>query len=201
MTLYFGVDVDQQLIDWILSEFADELGRKYGRLDLAGNHVCPDFGVTIEKDDPSWPFNYAYGNSASSEEEEGFFDNIEGKLRFHRRTGLPSSEARTRPDLIEPGDFPYAGAGTYRGYTGGVSAFSEEADWWVFCRIVDKYIELRAVVATAAIQVSRSTPRPVGMKYLQGIDLAPAPSTTSRPEGTVIPTLGGPGYTTPSAGN
>ena len=89
---------------------------------------------------------------------------------------MPSSEARNRPDLVEPGDFPWEGAGVYRGYLGGVSGFKEESDWWTYCRIVDKLIELRAAVGQRAIQASKD--RVEGMKYMEG-DLPDVPDAES----------------------
>jgi len=171
---YFGVPVNDQLAAWIDDEFAHQLSVKYDR-DIA-------FAVKINTagalcgvhESSSLPpvFQHIYGERAKSENPEGYLDNIDGKLRFVYRTGLPSSEARNRPDLLEPGDFPAEGAGTYRGYTGGVSAFKEETDWWVFCRIVDKLIELRSSAANSAIVASKSKDRKPGQKYLQNLGVA-----------------------------
>jgi hypothetical protein len=90
--------------------------------------------------------------------------NVEHKLRFVLRTGLDSSEAVTRPDLVEPGDFAFAGAGHYRGYTGGVSGLKQESDWWVFCRLVDRLIGIRTRLARAAMGASKN--RLEGWKFM-----------------------------------
>ncbi len=170
--IHFGVDVKQQLIDWIEGEFAAELVAKYGK----GNTdfwvtICPPATLTYistlsDAEMESMLIEYGHGSAEEMEGEEGLQENVERKLTFVARTGLPSSEARNRPDLVERGDFPWEGAGIYRGYFGGVSGFKEESDWWAFCRIVDKLIELRVAVGQRAIKASKD--RLPGMKYMKG---------------------------------
>ena len=169
---YFGVDVIQELTEWIEGDFYSELVKKYGEGNTDfWSAIYPAVSVYrfVLKDldtPPLLAFGFGNGPSEKMWGDGGLADNVIRKIRFVARTGLPSSEARNRPDLVEPGDFPFAGAGVYRGYFGGVSGFKEEADWWVFCRIVDKLIELRSAVGERAIQASRD--RVPGMKYMEG---------------------------------
>jgi hypothetical protein len=168
---HFGVNVKQQLIDWIEGEFAAELVAKYGE----GNTdffvmVAPagsmSYLLSYLADDLDALLVYGHGDPELMQGDEGLEANVTHKMCFVARTGLPSSEACIRPDLVEPGDFPWEGAGVYRGYFGGVSGLKEESDWWVFRRIVDKLIELRAAVGQQAIQASKD--RLPGMKYMKG---------------------------------
>jgi hypothetical protein len=161
---YFGEEIDVALQNWLMDEFKAVLHRKYGEdaevgvviLDPAAsyswqNRIAGDYISCGNADDPRY---------------SELVENVEHKLRFVLRTGLNSSEATIRPDLVEPGDFPYEGAGFYRGYCGGASGLNEETDWWVFRRTVDKLIELRSAAAAPAIAASKG--RVPGMKFMEG---------------------------------
>lgn len=158
---YFGEEVDIALQNWFIDEFSSVLRQKYGE----GAEVS----VVIVDPKSNWqqplPSYISCGN-ADDPRYSDLVENVEHKLRFVLRTGLNSSEAATRPDLVEPGDFPYEGAGYYRGYCGGASGLNEESDWWVFRRTVDKLIELRALAASPAIAASKN--RVPGMKFMEG---------------------------------
>lgn len=116
-------------------------------------------------------FSYvASGDVVAGMEPDGTMENVEHKLRFVLRTGLNSVEAQTRLDLVRPGDFPHEGAGTYRGYTGGVSGRKAPQDWIIFCHLVDKLIEILQQIgaqANARCDIERKVPDcKVGTKYL-----------------------------------
>ncbi|HSX01598.1 MAG TPA: hypothetical protein VLF67_05135 [Candidatus Saccharimonas sp.] len=154
----FGAPIGDAFLDWFHNQFVPQMKAKYG----------PDFefATIIRRHDRSIDVAVANGEGEKFTGPEGLFANIEHKLAFVDRTGLNSSEARNRPDLVEPGDFPFEGAGTYRGYTGGVSGGKEESDWWIFCQVVDRWIELRASSAAPAIAACKD--RQPGWKYLLG---------------------------------
>jgi hypothetical protein len=68
--------------------------------------------------------------------------------------------------LVEPGDFPHAGAHFYRGYPVGVSALLEESDVWVGERTVDEIIDLRGRAGRRAVTASKA--HVPGWKLLNG---------------------------------
>ncbi len=166
----FEAVVLRELDEWFDTEFAELFHDKYG----------PDAEISVVFFDTSLP--YAGGNpligwqrGLAAEADRisgpgGLMDNVVHKGRFVLRTGLPSSEAARHPELVEAGDFPWEGAGTYRNKTGGASGLKEECDWWVFRRVVDQYWEIRADVGTRGIFASKQ--RLPGMKYMEG-DLPP----------------------------
>ncbi len=166
--LYFGMNLQSRMQAWFSASFYFEvLRRKYGDGCMIAGAILDS---TLQHDWQDPLANMAVCLQHGTEERiggpEGLLANVQGKLHFCLRTRLNSSEARLRPDLLEPGDFPYEGAGFYRGYAGGVSGLSEEQDWWVFCRMVDEYIEFRASAAERFVVASKA--RKPGMKYLAG---------------------------------
>ncbi len=169
MVLHFGADIDAMLQAWFQQTFVPELREKYGEDAEVAVLILgqvPWLRKASCLEDFQLQHVLSSGDSSNIAGNEGLRANVEHKLKFVMRTGLPSSFARQRPDLVEPGDFPWAGAGTYKGYTGGVSGLNEESDWWVFERIIDKLIELRATAAKPAIAASKN--RAEGWKYLEG---------------------------------
>lgn len=178
MVLYFGVDIDAMLQAWFSEIFIPELREKYGEdVKLAaiilGALPLLDVKATSLSELPHQHILVTSGDLDVVGSSEGLVANVEHKLEFVLRTGLPSSFARQRPDLVEPGDFPWAGAGIYKSYPGGVSGLNEESDWWAYERIVDKLIELRSAAAEAAIAASKA--RAEGWRYLEGDGRPPSP--------------------------
>lgn len=165
---YFGSNIDAEIQEWFRVPFQDEMIEKYGEDTQLAAMILPPMRLSLIPQLVSC----SYGLVLVSHDDEkvlgsdGLVDNVIHKLNFVLRTGLPSSEARLRPDLVEPGDFPRAGAGIYRGYTGGVSGLHEESDWWAFQRLIDRLIEFRATAALPAINASKE--RVPGMKYMLG---------------------------------
>jgi hypothetical protein len=106
---------------------------------------------------------------------DGTMENVGGKLRFVLREGMDSVEAETSLHLVQPGDFPWQGAGTYRGFTGGVSGRTKREDWLIFCHLVDHLIDLMNQVAErahATCEILRNLPCcPKGIKYMNVIAL------------------------------
>lgn len=163
----FGQDHPAQIGRWFQDEFREDLETKYGeRADTIVVVVLPPialhhFNWRSPLDEVLYILEYG-----SSVVIESLIENIAGKFRFTLRTGLPSSQAHTRPDLVEPGDFPWAGAQIYRGYPVGVSALVEESDVWVGERVVDELIVPRSLTGERAIRASRAGVP--GWKFLDG---------------------------------
>lgn len=116
------------------------------------------------------------GDEGVATAENGTYDNVKGKLRFVLRTGMDSVMAETRQDFVCPGDFPWEGAGEYEGYIGGVSGLAKEEDWEMYCKCIDKLIELLTKVISKAMERSnelRQQPDcPSGAKYMYHIDVS-----------------------------
>ncbi len=169
MITYFGVHIDAMLQAWFGEIFVPELRHKYGNDTEVAALVLVDTPwlspeVQLEKMEARHLLLSSDNERVTG--DEGLLENVRRKLSFVLRTEMPSSFARQRPDLVEPGDFPWAGAGTYKGYTGGVSGLNEESDWWAYERIIDQLIKLRAEAAQAAIAASKE--RVEGWRYLEG---------------------------------
>ena len=180
----FGIDISDQMYVWFLDVKVPLIRTNYGEdTDLAC--IILKQGHGLSWDDPAEKILAAVELGLISGEEsdkftgpEGLLMNVVGKIRFYLRTGRNSVEALTRPDLVEPGDFPFEGAGEYRGYEGGVSGGRQESDWRWFCEIVDRYIELRVAAAKPAIEACKA--RRPGWKYLPNEN--PNDHTPSDPE-------------------
>lgn len=180
--LYFGVDIQAQLSEWWFGQKLPELRRRFGNnINLYFALLDP---TSIDMYDPGSPLEEMLYELASHEGElapdddaydlfygpTGLRANVGGKLRFVMRTGRDSDVAETRPDLLEPGDFPFEGAGTYYEYRGGVSGLKKEDDGMVFREIVEKVIELRAAAAQVAVDACKGRAPGDGptVKYLGG---------------------------------
>jgi len=164
---YFGADIDEQLRKWHDGEFKQEFREKYGTEAAAATQIVrPEWRHLVRFGEPvpmDWMYNlYIPGSRPEGELQQ----NVYFKMQFTLATGMNSAEARYHTDLLQPGMFPYAGAGIHRGYLGGTSGLLEESDWWVFCRIVDKLADLRAVAAAPAIAASKARVR--DWKHLLG---------------------------------
>lgn len=185
--LRFGVDVGAQLRTWFRDVYLPDLHKKFGE---SSEIVVCILDPTLPHDWRNPLTNLAYRLVGSSDPEhadgaEGLCANIAGKLAFYLRTGLASRLAESRPDLVEPGDFPHEGAARYRNYHGGASGLPCGADdWEVYCDCVDKLIELRAAAAATAIQESRD--RVPGRKYLGGSPLRAASRGSSARKTVVL---------------
>lgn len=175
---YYGVDVGEALNRYIHSEgFGAWLDATY-----PGDHPSISF-VTLNNDFRSewdWrnPLNPAHiqfswviwGDFDAAMAPDGTMQNIEGKLRFVLRENMNSVEAETMKYLVQAGDFPFQGAGTYKGFTGGVSGRSKREDWQIYCHLIDYLVDLMDQVATEASKacdVLRDKPNcPKGLKYM-----------------------------------
>ncbi len=155
----FGRDIDAEYQAWIAGELQAEFFDRYG--------VEATFAGVILDNRTRWSWDWTNPlahvlhqvSIGSPERVRELVRNIGGKLHFVLRENEDSVVAESRHDLLEPGDFPFQGAGTYRGYTGGVSGLLSESDWWLFCRLVDKLIELRAEAAKPAVMACKNRPK------------------------------------------
>jgi hypothetical protein len=173
---YFGVNIDAEFNAYIDSEaFQAWLDEHYPGTDAISFALLNnDF-----RSEWNWrnPLNRAHtlfssviwGDVATAMAPDGTMENVGSKLRFVLREGKDSVEAETLKHLVQPGDFPWQGAGTYRGFTGGVSGRTKREDWLIFCHLVDHLISLMDQVATLAgefCDAIRNLPGcPRGLKY------------------------------------
>lgn len=154
---------------WFAEEGAPYFLEKYNGTDFM--LIVMDPGVQYDWRNPfdEDPLIQAWTNDAKASGLDGFKVNILNKLRFCLRTGLNSDQAHYQQGLVLPGDFPWAGAGWHRGILGGVSGLNEESDWWVFCRCVDKLLELQKAFIKPRIDASdedKFPDRSIDAKYL-----------------------------------
>ena len=147
--MIFGLDIQQEMERWWLGEFRPTLTAKYGAFSIFVRILDPATQHDWLHLDETHSVLVALQHVVSSED---FEQNVYRKLRFTIRTGLDSSEARRQPHLVEPGDFPHAGAIVYRGIAGGASGLPEESDVWVVQQVIDHVVELRSARAQLAIQ-------------------------------------------------
>jgi hypothetical protein len=151
--MIFGLDIQQEMELWWDGEFMPVLAAKYGSFSVFVRILDPAAQHDWARLDEVHSVLVALQHVVSSED---FEENVYRKLRFTVRTGLDSSEARRQPHLIEPGDFPHAGAIAYRGIAGGASGLPEESDVWVVQQVIDHVVALRAARAQLAVQACRS---------------------------------------------
>lgn len=181
---YFGIDVEAQITDWFDGEFTEEFRRRFSGRDIGFFVLDNDRRSEWDSEIPGVHtlLTLFTGDEDVAFADDGVIDNVNHKLRFVLRTGLNSVEAeKAFRYLVQPGDFPWEGAGTYRSFTGGVSGLLKEDDWRVFCQIIDKLIELLDAVAEKAQSICeierKKDDAPVGTKYLQVT--VPQPDTTA----------------------
>jgi hypothetical protein len=171
--VYFGVDVEALMREWFYATFVPAVIADYGDSPFAvvvlSNRVRHDWTNPFKSG--SVLLRFAYGSEEKVNGEEGLYANVERKLRFVLRTGLDSSWSETHPHLLEPGDFPYRGAGTANDFVGGVSGFSQDQDWAVFERFTSAFTDVRESAAMNA--VAECIARVPGMKYLGGTPATP----------------------------
>lgn len=171
----YGGDLTTLMEQWFVAEFLPEFYKKYGK-DAEIAVFIANSAVRLDWTDPfgsGTPGGVVLGNVTGNRMTE-LIDNVVGKLRFVLRTGRPSADARHRPDLLEPGDFPFEGAGTYMGRTGGASGLMEESDWWVFKRVVEQYNKLRAELTKSAVDACANRDRNLKGnpdKFLEGLKI------------------------------
>lgn len=177
----FGVNVEAQFLTWFYGEYATDVEQRHeGRgvtLVLLG---APNrLSLIDEWDSPleCAEFVAHIGDVEAARADNGTLQNVEGKLRFFLRTGVRWTEEDPPIHLVEEGDFPWEGAGEYRGFIGGMSGLpGGKLDWDDFTRCVDKLIELIAAVTSAAIEraneLRKQEGSPLGTKYLKGIDVS-----------------------------
>lgn len=172
-SVYFGVDVEAVMTTFFHKVFVPRVIEEYGdkpfALIVLSNRVQHDWTNPFRV--PSVLFRLSYGEQDNINGERGLLANVEHKLHFVLRTGLNSSEAGNQSHLVEPGDFPYAGAGTSDGFVGGVSGFTQEDDWRIYCKFAKALIKVRDAAAWAAIEECRIGV--TGMKYLGGTPAEP----------------------------
>ncbi|HMS91880.1 MAG TPA: hypothetical protein PJ993_00785 [Candidatus Saccharibacteria bacterium] len=175
-----GVNVLRMFMDWFEDEFYEEFYQRF-----------PDKGMTLVVLDSdnlidlqqNWRHPQGFemivahiGDEAIAIAANGTYENVKGKLRFVLRTGMDSVMAETRQDFVRPGDFPWEGAGEHEGYIGGVSGLAKEEDWEMYCKCVDKLIELLKKVISRAMERSNQLRKlpdcPHGAKYMYAIDVS-----------------------------
>lgn len=169
----YGGDLTLLMEEWFDAVFLPEFYKKYGEdADIAV--VILRTGVTIDTFELHADSGALILSNANADRTQELTANVAGKLRFVLRTGRPSSDARHRPDLLEAGDFPFEGAGTYMNRTGGASGLMEESDWWVFKRVVEAYNKFRAGLVMPAVEacVNRDRSQPeTSDKFLLGLSI------------------------------
>ena len=178
LTNFFGINVDQQFSEWFHFEFVPLFEKKYG----PNKHITllvldPDLRgqARMNWENPRYTLmiNEHIGASKYSTVHDGTLANVIGKLQWVLREDSNSVEGETNLDKARPGDFLWEGAGTYRGYTGGVSGLKKEEDWEVFCKCIDKLIELTwpigATVKAKSDLMRKQLECPEGVKYLRNI--------------------------------
>lgn len=181
---YFGVDVEAEFNRYLDSpEFISWLDTNY-----PGDNPSISFALLNNDYRSEWDWRNPLGNRAhvllraviwgdveAGMAPDGTMQNVGGKLRFVLREGMDSVEAETNLHLVQAGDFPWQGAGTHRGFTGGVSGRTKREDWMIFCHLVDYLIDLMNQVAErahATCEILRNLEGcPVGVKYMNVIAL------------------------------
>jgi hypothetical protein len=182
---FFGVNVLKRFETYLDSEeFKKWLEDEFPPTDP--EHVSPISAVILDNDfrrfwDWRTPLKHVLwqyvlsGDTAAALAPDGTIQNVGGKLRFVLRENKNSVEAQTHLYLVQPGDFPFQGAGTHRGFTGGVSGRKQEEDWAIFCHLVDHLISLLDQVVTQASETCQALRRlpgcPPGLKYMNVIAL------------------------------
>jgi hypothetical protein len=170
----FKADLSSAMVLWFNEEFIPECRKKYGdnfeiAVVIIGNGAKPSWQKPYEGANPLILSN------VDVPRRDELVKNVWGKLQFVLRTGRPSSDARLRPDLIEPGDFPFEGAGIYEDRSGGASGDKEEVDWWTFRRCVDKYNQLRAEMVMPAVTACKNRDRDApddNVKFLRYLEIS-----------------------------
>lgn len=176
---YFGVNVHEEFTRYLVSvEFQKWLDTNYpgDTPSISFALFNNDFRSEWDWRDPFGNLNHLHGmwviwgDTADAMAPDGTMNNVESKLRFVLREGLDSVEAETNLHLVQPGDFPWQGAGTYRGFTGGVSGRKKREDWLIYCHLINHLIDLMNQVATEAFnacEVLRHLPNcPLRLKYM-----------------------------------
>src|SRR6202011_2295551 len=88
----FGVDVNMELQAWFATIFMEKLREKYGDDAMLAVIVLNHHGETMHE-----LITHSDENVIGP---MGLLDNVSHKLNFVKRTGLQSSEAANRADLI-----------------------------------------------------------------------------------------------------
>lgn len=154
--LRFGHDIQQEMQEWWEQDHCpNTLAPTYGNTPLFVLVYGPDQSPlkVMEVSDavPLLTLAYNYDLSGPGSPDD-LRNNVAGKLNFVWRTFQDSAVAERRPDLVEPGDFPYGGAGEYRSYVGGASGLpGGDKDWKVVTDVIDKLILVRGAAAEAAL--------------------------------------------------
>lgn len=181
---FFGVDVDTEFTRYLSSPKL----KAWLDTNYPGDQPSISFALLNNDYRSEWDWRDPLGNRShtlikfviwgdveAGMAPDGTMDNVGSKLRFVVREGMDSVEAETNLYLVQPGDFPLEGAGTYRGFTGGVSGRKKREDWLIFCHLVDYLINLMNQVARqahATCEVLRALPNcPSGIKYMNVIAL------------------------------
>lgn len=181
---YFGVNVHEEFTNYLVSP---EL-QKWLDTNYPGAHPSISFALLNNDFRSEWNWRNPLGNVdhvliqsviwgdvSAGLAPDGTMENVDAKLHFVVREGLDSVEAETHLYLVQPGDFPFQGAGTYRGFTGGVSGRTKREDWMIFCHLVDYLIDLLNQVAERANETCAALRNldgcPKGLKYMDVIAL------------------------------
>ena len=167
---YFGAKVAVAMLDWwnnsFLLKVRAEIGSKAFTVVVLDPMADLSWRTPYGTGQANILIQMSDGKSSEIAGAEGLTANVEHKLRWVLRTGFDSVESTKRKNrhLIVPGDFAFAGAGTYRGLKGGCSGFDQFDDVKVFEWFVDELALIRSDVAEEAVPRLRKLP---GFKYLE----------------------------------
>lgn len=185
---HFGINVAEKFLGWFHGEFATEFAERFPDKGISLVVIDPDniVKVMLEWDDPlgnAILVSYL-GDQEAHTKADGTLQNVVGKLRYVLRTAEETSlPAETDFASVRPGDFPWEGAGGYRGLCGGVSGLDKADDWAVYKQCIDKLTEILEAVGKKALerteQLRKSDDPPVGARYcnvtLSDEDVWPSP--------------------------
>ncbi len=175
-----GVNVHRMFMDWFEGFFTEEFESRFPNKGMTLVVLNPDNLIELQQ---NWlnPQDFEMivahiGDEDVATATNGTYENVKCKLHFVLRTGMDSVMAETRQDFVRPGDFPWEGAGKYKGYIGGVSGLAKEDDWEMYCMCIDKLIELLTEVISKAIERSNLLRKHPQLhprsKYMFGIDVS-----------------------------
>lgn len=196
LTNHFGIDVEKKFIDWFHGKFATEFAERFpDKKGISLVILDPDNIVKVraEWSDPlANAILVSYlGDQEAHTKADGTLQNVAGKLSFCLRGGYTHSRQAEESFLwVRPGDFPWEGAGEYRGFYGGVSGLDKADDWAVYQQCIGKLIEILEAVGKKALerteQLRKSDDAPVGARYcnvtLTDDDVWPSPEENEADE-------------------
>lgn len=169
--------------DWFINEGVPEFKAKYGDADFSLVILDPCEEHNWREPLAKVPLALLCTDYRLATQKGGTLENVDRKMRFCLRNKLNSVEAQHRRGLVIAGDFPWEGAGWYEGFLGGVSGQDKGSDdWQIFCRCIDKLIELNTAFIEPRIEASDEDTNPrrtYEQKYL--LDASPSNDRSFEP--------------------